>query len=138
MKFFLILFFLLISIESHSREFTLILDKCDDDFFVDQFFNPEYEDGENVYVCNVPVDTISPDRVINYYYQNQCPNGYKNLDKWNIDLIEQSIKACNTLSRVNLKENKDHKNRLKWHRVKCPKGTNVILDLESYKGCKDN
>ena len=135
---YLLIFFLIGSIETYAREFTLILDKCDEDFLVGQFFNPEYEDGKNVYVCNVPIETVSPDKIINYYYQNQCPTGYQNLDKWNIDLIEQSIKACNTLSRQNLEEDKEHKYRLKWHRIKCPKGTNVLLDLESYKGCKDN
>ena len=139
MKIFFTLFLFFFSLtESYSREFTLTLDKCDEDFFVDQFFDPEYGNGENVYVCNIPIDTIKPGRVINYYYQNQCPNGYKNLDIWNIDLIEQSIKACNTPSNASLSANKNHKNRLKWHRMKCPEETYVLLDLISFKGCKYN
>tara|TARA_Y100000817_G_C16661000_1_gene457137 strand:+ start:174 stop:584 length:411 start_codon:yes stop_codon:yes gene_type:complete len=133
---YLLIFFLISSIETYAREFTLILDKCDEDFLVDQFFETQ-DDGKSVYVCNVPMETVSPDKIINYYYQNRCPTGYQNLDKWNIDLIEQSIKACNTSSRQSLEEDKKHKYRLKWHRIKCPKGTDLLLDLQSFKGCKD-
>ena len=41
-----------------------------------------------MFMYDVSIKTVSPDKIINYYYQNQCPTGYQNLDKWNIDLID--------------------------------------------------
>ena len=117
-----------------SNELVLTENNCEDKMIEE--FNFDMESGEYIiYLCDSSHKDTELSSIISYFFEDPCPNEYKELPDIGLILGEDDVNACNPLSMNAINKNLDHYNRVRFYSGKCPYGEIELINTDIINGC---